>query len=345
MPSSLSAGMPISWASSSLSSRAIRSVSVCAASSWWRSTGRAVRPTRSPCTQETRRILVEELGIEPSRALQELERAILRHDPSLELPTALRVAESRRLRRLPAVRRRRPRPLRGTRARARAPARRARGALCRSRPACDARRRARHREDAHRARARAGGRGTRCTGRCGGAATSGRLRRLLAVAAGDPLLRRARAIRSRLRAELGAGAAAVAEVVPEVAQIARRPRAARPRCSDEKQARFRLLDSLASFLKRAAAERAARGRARGSRRGRRRLARSARVRRARARAEAPLLLLGAYRDVDLTRGHPLTQTLAELMRERPFERLTLRGLSEPDVARFVEAATGVSPPG
>jgi DNA-binding SARP family transcriptional activator len=31
-----------------------------------------------------RRILVDELGIEPSQSLQELERAILRHDPSLE---------------------------------------------------------------------------------------------------------------------------------------------------------------------------------------------------------------------------------------------------------------------
>jgi Bacterial transcriptional activator domain len=33
--------------------------------------------------QETRRTLVEELGIEPSQPLQELEQAILRHDPRL----------------------------------------------------------------------------------------------------------------------------------------------------------------------------------------------------------------------------------------------------------------------
>ena len=33
--------------------------------------------------RETRRLLVEELGIEPSRALHELEQAILRHDPDL----------------------------------------------------------------------------------------------------------------------------------------------------------------------------------------------------------------------------------------------------------------------
>jgi DNA-binding SARP family transcriptional activator len=39
--------------------------------------------------QATRRALVEELGIEPSPALQALERAILRQDPELELPPAL----------------------------------------------------------------------------------------------------------------------------------------------------------------------------------------------------------------------------------------------------------------
>jgi class 3 adenylate cyclase/DNA-binding winged helix-turn-helix (wHTH) protein len=36
--------------------------------------------------RETRRALVDELGLEPSGALQELEAAILRHDPSLDLP-------------------------------------------------------------------------------------------------------------------------------------------------------------------------------------------------------------------------------------------------------------------
>jgi DNA-binding SARP family transcriptional activator/predicted negative regulator of RcsB-dependent stress response len=38
--------------------------------------------------REARRILVEELGLEPSEALQNLERAILRNDPSLDAATA-----------------------------------------------------------------------------------------------------------------------------------------------------------------------------------------------------------------------------------------------------------------
>ena len=40
--------------------------------------------------QRTRRALVEELGIEPGTRLQQLERAILNHEPSLELPTDAR---------------------------------------------------------------------------------------------------------------------------------------------------------------------------------------------------------------------------------------------------------------
>jgi hypothetical protein len=36
-------------------------------------------------TAGTRRLLVEELDIQPGRGLQDLERAILRHDPALEL--------------------------------------------------------------------------------------------------------------------------------------------------------------------------------------------------------------------------------------------------------------------
>jgi class 3 adenylate cyclase len=42
--------------------------------------------------QDARRTLVGELGIEPGRSLRELEQAILRQDPSLELPD-VRAAE------------------------------------------------------------------------------------------------------------------------------------------------------------------------------------------------------------------------------------------------------------
>jgi DNA-binding SARP family transcriptional activator len=49
--------------------------------------------------QEARRTLVDELGLEPSEALQRLERAILNHDPSLELPEGVQSAAPQHLER------------------------------------------------------------------------------------------------------------------------------------------------------------------------------------------------------------------------------------------------------
>ncbi len=40
--------------------------------------------------RDARRVMQEELGIEPTRTLSELERSILQHDPALDLPTAAR---------------------------------------------------------------------------------------------------------------------------------------------------------------------------------------------------------------------------------------------------------------
>ena len=60
---------------------------------------------------------------------------------------------------------------------------------------------------------------------------------------------------------------------------------------------------------------------------------------------ARLLVVGTYRDVELSRQHPLAETLAELTRERPFQRILLRGLSQEDVGRFIEITSGIMPPG
>ncbi|MBM3943706.1 MAG: hypothetical protein FJ316_12515 [SAR202 cluster bacterium] len=57
-----------------------------------------------------------------------------------------------------------------------------------------------------------------------------------------------------------------------------------------------------------------------------------------------VLLLGTYRDVELSRQHPLAETLGDLTRERLFQRVLLRGLSQEDVARFIEVTTGAAPP-
>ena len=139
----------------------------------------------------------------------------------------------------------------------------------------------------------------------------------------------------------GPGAAAIAEMLPEVRELLGDVERLR-RLPDEKQARFRLLDSLASFLRRAAQRQplvlvledldAADA---GS------LGLLDFV--AQELATRLLLVVGMYRDDEIGRGHPLTQTLAELTRERPFERVALGGLSPEEVARFITATLGEEP--
>ena len=57
-----------------------------------------------------------------------------------------------------------------------------------------------------------------------------------------------------------------------------------------------------------------------------------------------MFVLGAYRDVEVDRDHPLTATVGELVRYPAARRLQLRGLEPADVARYVEAVTGSRPP-
>jgi class 3 adenylate cyclase len=138
--------------------------------------------------------------------------------------------------------------------------------------------------------------------------------------------------------EMGPGAADIADVVPEVKE--RLPGLPAPPQLEPEQARFRLFDSITTFLRNASQRQPhvlvlddlhwadkpsllllqfmARE-LRGSR----------------------LLVLGTYRDVELRRAHPLSQTLGELSREGLSHRILLRGLTEHDVERFIEIAAGV----
>lgn len=60
--------------------------------------------------------------------------------------------------------------------------------------------------------------------------------------------------------------------------------------------------------------------------------------------DAPLMLLATFRREDLVTHTPLTEAVAELTRLPLTRRLDLAGLGEPEVARVVEAVTGVRPP-
>jgi hypothetical protein len=57
----------------------------------------------------------------------------------------------------------------------------------------------------------------------------------------------------------------------------------------------------------------------------------------------PLLLLGSARESELRGGHPLTEALAEIRRDRPVLRVPLHGLDEAAIATIVEGVTGARP--
>jgi eukaryotic-like serine/threonine-protein kinase len=110
-----------------------------------------------------------------------------------------------------------------------------------------------------------------------------------------------------LRAEMGAGAADIAEIVPEVKERLPDLRPA-PEVDNPEQARFRLFDSITTFLKNAAQNQPLvlildnlHGADKPSLLLLEFLAHEL--------ASSHLLIIGTYRDLELTRQHPLSETL------------------------------------
>ncbi|HZN15837.1 MAG TPA: AAA family ATPase, partial [Acidimicrobiales bacterium] len=64
----------------------------------------------------------------------------------------------------------------------------------------------------------------------------------------------------------------------------------------------------------------------------------------RAPTDMGLLVVGTYRDTDLDRRHPLSETLADLRRLVQFERVAVGGLHEDDLTEFIDLVTGQEPP-
>src|SRR5215468_4506357 len=143
-----------------------------------------------------------------------------------------------------------------------------------------------------------------------------------------------------LRSHLGAGAPFVAQIVAEVAETL--PDARPPPLIGAEGSRFRLFDAVATFLRNAgggqplmlilddlhAAD-----------------APSILLLRfvAGELGDARVLVLGAYRDIELGRGHPLTAALPELSREPAASHLRMTGLTEADVSRLIRQTAGVAP--
>ena len=63
-----------------------------------------------------------------------------------------------------------------------------------------------------------------------------------------------------------------------------------------------------------------------------------------AAADAPLLILGTFRDGELARTHPLTEALVQLRRTPGFEPIGLRALTDEEIAQLVVAVVDANPP-
>jgi DNA-binding SARP family transcriptional activator len=279
--------------------------------------------------QAARRALVEELGIDPGRDLRELHLQILNQDPALELearPAARAVPEAGG-----AFVGREPELAELMTGLDDAFAGRGRLFLLQGEPGIGKTRLA---DELMR---RASGRRARVlVGRCweaGGAPAywpwTQSLRAYVRTA--DP---------TALRKQLAAGAADVAQIIPELRELLSGLPAPEP--ADSQAARFRLFDSTASFLMNASGERTLAlvfDDLHAADESSLLLLRYV----ASVLRDSRILIVGTFRDLDPTVRDPLESALAELGREPVTRRIHLAGLSEQEVGRLAELTTMTVP--
>ena len=146
--------------------------------------------------------------------------------------------------------------------------------------------------------------------------------------------------REMLRTQLAEGAADLAQILPELSEFSGAHPL--PPSADPEGARFRLFEATASFLRRASQARPvvlAVDDIQAADASSLLLLQFL----AGALADARLLVIAAYRDVDPSLREPLAGTLAELRRQPVTRTITLDGLTEADLASFVSIATGLDP--
>jgi DNA-binding CsgD family transcriptional regulator/tetratricopeptide (TPR) repeat protein len=138
-----------------------------------------------------------------------------------------------------------------------------------------------------------------------------------------------------LRAACGAAAPVLARLIPDLRELLPGLPEAAPLGAEEE--RFRLYDAVSQFLRRSACDRPVvlvlddlQWADQDS------LSMLHHV--ARAAAQARLMIVGAYRDGDLDRRHPLSGVLAMLRRDAGYLRISLKGLSESDVSVYLDGA-------
>ena len=139
----------------------------------------------------------------------------------------------------------------------------------------------------------------------------------------------------KLLGEMGPGASDIADLIPEIRE--KLPGLDPPPELDPQQTRFRLFNSVSTFLKNLAQSQALvlvlddlhwadssslllleflAGQI----------------------AESKILVIGSYRDIEVTRQHPLSESLAQLSRSPAYQRIVLGGLDSEDAGLFVRTA-------
>ena len=145
---------------------------------------------------------------------------------------------------------------------------------------------------------------------------------------------------AEVKCEIGAGASDLFGILPELGQIF--PDLKNPPALEPEQSRFRLFNSVSTFLKNASlkepllfvlddvqwADRSS-------------LLLLQYV--AQQMRDSRLMIIGTYRDIEVGHKHLLHETLAQLSREPVFRRQLLSGLSLDDVEQFVANLTGSRP--
>lgn len=145
---------------------------------------------------------------------------------------------------------------------------------------------------------------------------------------------------------MGTGASDIAEIVPQLKE--KLPNLDPPPALEPESARFRLFDSVSTFLTNASF--ATSGRPLVLVLDNLHWADTSSLLLLEFLApeleRSRILVLGTYRDVDVPRRHPLSQSLGNLIRESGggFQRVQLRGITQEEVARFIELTSEISAP-
>jgi len=144
-----------------------------------------------------------------------------------------------------------------------------------------------------------------------------------------------------LRSEMGSGAEYISEIVSSVRDLL--PDLGKPADLEPGQARFRLFDSITSFLKNAAQNQPIMlvlENLHWADRSSMMLLQFV----ARELSGSRLLLVGTHRDTEPSQGQPLSESLDALDRQQLLTRVILGGHTRNDVVRLIEMTAGLSPP-